>query len=237
MTQANFRRYEIKYKLTVEQYKKLLDVFPKTIKLDDYGRHKISNIYFDTDDYRIIRHSLEKPKYKEKLRVRCYGEPSENSKAFVELKKKFNGVVYKRRFDANQKQALDYLCDGKECSVDSQISHEISYFKESHENLKPRVYLSYEREAYFCTTDENFRLTFDFDIKARETDVSFYETSNDQQVLSSDFVLLEVKTVMGMPKWFLDYLSENEVFKTSFSKYGTAYQMYFSENLGGVLNV
>lgn len=227
MAQTNFRRYEVKYKLTINQYEKLLKTLPNTMKLDDYGRHKISNIYFDTDDYRIIRHSLEKPKYKEKLRVRCYGNPDENSKAFVELKKKFNGVVYKRRFHTSQKEALDFLCYNEKCSVDTQISREISYFKDSYENIKPRVYLSYEREAYYCQEDENFRLTFDFNIKSRETDVSFYESNYDREVLSDEYVLLEVKTVLGMPKWFLNYLSENEVYKTSFSKYGTAYQKYY----------
>ncbi len=225
--QTNFKRYELKYILTKEQHENLLREMPSDIQMDEYGRHKISNIYFDTDDFRIIRHSLEKPKYKEKLRVRCYGDPHIGSTAFIELKKKFNGVVYKRRVCDSQKNVLSYLCDDAGNVQNSQILNEIDYFKRSHSEIKPRVYLSYEREAFFSTQDENFRLTFDFNIKARDSDISLYESDVDQSVLSEDYVLLEVKTVIGLPAWFLHFLNENEIYKTSFSKYGTAYQTYF----------
>ncbi len=227
MTQTNFKRYELKYILTTEQYQKLLYQMPDNMMLDSYGRHKISNIYFDTDDYRIIRHSLEKPKYKEKLRVRCYGEPSDDAIAFIELKKKFNGVVYKRRVYSEQSKVFAYLNDDADTVDRSQILSEIDYFKNSYDDIKPKVYLSYEREAFFSTLDENFRLTFDFNITARDSDVSLYSSSDDMEVLGSDYVLLEVKTVMGMPNWFLEFSSENGIYKTSFSKYGTAYQRYF----------
>ncbi len=227
MAQTNFKRYELKYILTTDQYQTLLNQMPSCMRLDDYGRHKISNIYFDTEDYRIIRHSLEKPKYKEKLRVRCYGEPHEDAVAFIELKKKFNGVVYKRRVYAPQHKVLAYLCEGADTVKQSQILSEIDYFKNSYETIEPKVYLSYEREAFFSTEDENFRLTFDFHIRARDRDVSLHSSPLDQAVLSNEYVLLEVKTVMGLPLWFLAFLRENEIFKTSFSKYGTAYQAYF----------
>ncbi len=241
MTQTNFKRYELKYILTTQQYKMLLDSMPSDMILDSYGRHKISNIYFDTEDYRIIRHSLEKPKYKEKLRVRCYGEPSDEAIAFIELKKKFNGVVYKRRVYSDQRKVFSYLDGGTNAMEQSQILNEIDYFKNSFNEIRPRVYLSYEREAFFSTIDENFRLTFDFNIMARDSDVSLYSSDNDMEVLSNDFVLLEVKTVMGLPNWLLEFLSENSIYKTSFSKYGTAYMTYFSsefiESLRGVANV
>ncbi len=205
----------------------LLDGIPSDIKLDSYGRHKISNIYFDTDDYRIIRHSLEKPKYKEKLRVRCYGEPREDGTAFIELKKKFNGVVYKRRVYSQQDKVFSYLCSRADTVEHSQILREIDYFKNTYDTIKPKVYLSYEREAFFSTLDENFRLTFDFNITARDRDVSLYSSDQDMEVLSNKYVLLEVKTVMGLPYWFLEFLSKNRIYKTSFSKYGSAYQTYF----------
>ncbi len=227
MAQTNFKRYELKYILTVEQYKTLLSQLPSDIKLDIYGRHKISNVYFDTDDYRVIRHSLEKPKYKEKLRVRCYGEPSEDVTAFIELKKKFQGVVYKRRVFSEQGKVFAYLCDEEDSLEQSQILSEIDYFKSCYGDLKPKVYLSYEREAFYSTLDENFRLTFDFNIATRNDDVSLYSSEKDMEVLSSDYVLLEVKTVLGLPSWFLEFLSENRIYKTSFSKYGTAYATYY----------
>ncbi len=245
MTQTNFKRYELKYILTVEQHQKLMAQIPQDIKLDSYGRHKISNIYFDTEDYRIIRHSIEKPKYKEKLRVRCYGEPTEDTIAFVELKKKFNGVVYKRRVYSDQSKVFAYLNNGADTVEHSQILNEINYFKNCSANkdaeIKPKVYISYEREAFFSTIDENFRLTFDFNIKARDIHVSLYSSNDDLVVLSNEYVLLEVKTVMGLPAWFLRFLNENEIYKTSFSKYGTAYKTYFMpqliNSLGRVSNV
>ncbi len=227
MTQTKFKRYELKYILTKKEYEILLDKMPRDMKLDKYGRHKISNIYFDTEDYRVIRQSLEKPKYKEKLRVRCYGEPSEESTAFIELKKKFNGVVYKRRIYSKQGKVFDYLCKGVDSVEHSQILKEIDYFKRSYENIKPKVYLSYEREAFFSTLDKNFRLTFDFNIVARNSDVSLYRSEKDREVLGKEYVLLETKTVMGLPRWFLEFLSENGIYKTSFSKYGKAYKKYF----------
>ncbi len=227
MTQTNFKRYELKYVLTMKQYEMLLAQMPSDIKLDEYGRHKISNIYFDTEDYRIIRHSIEKPKYKEKLRVRCYGEPGEQATAFVELKKKFNGVVYKRRIYAKQKNILSYLCENSNAVESSQILNEINYFKSCYDELKPKVYLSYEREAFYSTKDENFRLTFDFNIKARDNDVSLYESDEDLEVLPKEYVVLEVKTIIGLPSWFLKFLQENKIYKTSFSKYGNAYRTYF----------
>ncbi len=227
MTQTNFKRYELKYILTIDQYSKLMYQMPSDMMLDDYGRHKISNIYFDTEDYRIIRHSLEKPKYKEKLRVRCYGEPSEDATAFIELKKKFDGVVYKRRIYAEQSKVFDYLCSGADSVEQSQILSEIDYFKNCYDDIKPKVYLSYQREAFVSTLDENFRLTFDFNIMTRENDVSLYSSDEDREVLSNKYVLLEAKTVMGLPNWFVEFLSENCIYKTSFSKYGTAYRTYF----------
>ncbi len=225
--QTIFKRYELKYKLTKQQYLDMCDYMTGYMKLDSYGRHKISNIYFDTDDYRIIRLSLEKPKYKEKLRLRIYGEPNEEKPAFIELKKKFKGVVYKRRISASQKDAISYLFDGKPAETPSQIHKEIDYFIESYDNLLlPRVYLSYEREAYYCEEDDNFRMTFDFNIKMRDKNISLANDSEDVKVLEDDYVLLEVKTVQGLPFWLLSFLNRNEIYKTSFSKYGTAYNVF-----------
>ncbi len=238
--QSVFKRYELKYILKREQYEKLCECMKNHMILDEYGRHKISNIYFDTDDYRIIRHSIEKPKYKEKLRVRCYGQPSENSEVFIELKKKFKGVVYKRRIVSKQEDALSYLIDGENPPNDCQIINEIDYFMQSYETLEPRVYLSYDREAFYSHEDSEFRMTFDFNVKMRDKNVSLHETKDDKEVLSKDLVLLEVKTVSGLPFWFLDYTAKNGVYKTSFSKYGTAYNKYimpgFTSELGRVCN-
>ena len=68
-----FERYEKKYFLSPEQQRQLLQAIGSHVKMDFYGRYTISNLYYDTPDWRLIRTSLEKPIYKEKLRVRSYG--------------------------------------------------------------------------------------------------------------------------------------------------------------------
>ncbi len=220
---TTFKRYEFKYILTKEQYNKLLYVINNYMKRDDYGKHRISNIYFDTADYKIIRHSLEKPKYKEKLRARIYGQPSEDKTVFIELKKKFNGVVYKRRITAPMKEAMNYMFEGKELEKKSQILSEINYFRSLYSDLIPKVYLAYDREAYFSEDDDNFRITFDSNIKMRDIKINFNESKEDNIILKDGQRILEVKTSMGLPTWLLEFFTENKVYKTSFSKYGTAY--------------
>ncbi len=228
-----FKRYELKYILTTDQYKELCEVMLEHMVMDEHGRHKISNIYFDTKDYSIIRHSLEKPRYKEKLRMRIYGDPNKEADAFVELKKKYNGVVYKRRVAYPQKDALVQLYDTN--SGESQVQKEIDYFISTYEDLMPRVYLSYEREAYYCPENEHLRVTFDFNVKARFDNISLYSSPEDLPVLSSEYVLLEVKTVEGLPFWLLGYMMQNKIYKSSFSKYGAAFNKYmlpmFAEDL------
>lgn len=223
--QKCFKRSEIKYKLNIKDYNTLLIIMNKYMKMDDYKRHKISNIYFDTDDYKIIRNSIEKPIYKEKLRIRRYNE---SPAVFIELKKKYKGIVYKRRINATNvvnKKDIFSLSEHK------QINNEINYFLSRYEEIDAKVYLSYEREAYYSLDDDNLRMTFDFNIMFRDNSVSFESSECDKRVLSEDYVLLEVKTLNGFPDWFLKFLSENGIIKTSFSKYGEAYKRYIYPKL------
>ena len=108
--QTIFKRYEMKYMLTIEQKQRLLDIMAPYMALDQYGRSSIRNIYFDTNTYRLIRNSIEKPIYKEKLRIRSYGRAAEDSTVFVELKKKYNHVVYKRRISLPEAEAMEWVC-------------------------------------------------------------------------------------------------------------------------------
>lgn len=144
--QTVFKRYELKFLLTAEQKMRLLPEIKQHMQLDKYGRTLIKNLYFDTDTYRLIRRSLEKPDYKEKLRIRSYGTTTPDSTVFVELKKKYDGVVYKRRIPMAERAAMAWLC-GEENAPDSQIAREIRYFAGFYETLHPTVFLSYEREA------------------------------------------------------------------------------------------
>lgn len=221
-----FKRYETKYLLSKEEHLELIDLMKEYMTLDKYGRMLITNIYFDTNDYRVIRRSLEKPLYKEKLRVRFYNNDFE--KAFIELKKKYKKVVYKRRIDTSFDKMIESLAKRESMLEDSQIAKEIDYFLDVHNNPFPRVYLSYEREAFYCTDKSDFRMTFDYNILVRDYDVLNVKSKEGIYVLSDDYVLLEVKTGYALPEWLLNYFQENKIYKQSFSKYGYSYTNFLS---------
>ena len=218
-----FKRYELKYMLTPQQKGKLLAAMSPYMELDKYGRTTIRNIYFDTDNYRLIRRSIEKPAYKEKLRIRSYSQATSDSTVFVELKKKYEKVVYKRRLPLCERDAMAWVCREKECPFDTQISREIDYFIDFYGKLIPTVFLSYEREAYYDKCSGDFRVTFDDNILCRQTDVSLGSTTYGTPILPEGKVLMELKCSGGIPLWMVEVLSRERIYKTSFSKYGTAY--------------
>lgn len=221
--QTIFKRYELKYLITHKQKEKILKEIEPYIKLDKYGRTTIRNLYFDTDDYRLIRHSIEKPAYKEKLRVRTYSQAESNSMVFVELKKKYSHVVYKRRIALSEKEAMNWLCNNK-CNTNTQISNEIDYFLDYYKTLHPTVFLAYDREAYFTKEKSDFRLTFDDNIIFRTEDLSLQSEVYGTRILDDRLVLMEIKCSGGIPLWMTKVLSKNNIYKTSFSKYGTVYR-------------
>ncbi|MBE5956378.1 MAG: polyphosphate polymerase domain-containing protein [Lachnospiraceae bacterium] len=224
--QAVFKRYEIKYLITREQKSRILQAMEPCMEGDEYGKTVIRNIYYDTDTYRLIRRSIEKPAYKEKLRIRSYKKAEPGSSVYVELKKKYDSVVYKRRLSMPEQKAMDWLEGRTECEPQSQISKEIDYFKDYYENLRPALFLSYEREAYCAREDVGFRVTFDDHILCRQTKMSLEEDVFGDPVLEEGKVLMEIKTSGGIPLWMTQILSKEKIYKTPFSKYGTAYQKY-----------
>ena len=228
-----FKRYELKYTLTLRQKAQLLEVMAPHMALDQYGRTTIRNLYYDTDDYRLIRHSLEKPVYKEKLRLRSYSKVSQTDPVFVELKKKYDAVVYKRRLSLPYGDALSWL-GGDPPPRDTQIAREIDYFLHYYPSLHPTVCLSYEREAY---RSGDFRVTFDENLLARTTDLTLDADPYGISLLPEEQVLLELKCNGGIPLWMTHFLTENHIYKTPFSKYGMAYQrlLYQKENHYGTV--
>lgn len=232
---VNFERYEIKYLLSLRQYNRLLEVMKNHMKLDAYGKSTIINIYYDTPNGQLIRQSNEKPIYKEKLRVRSYGVANISGDVFIELKKKYNGVVYKRRMAMNYAEALKILAN-QEFSEESQIAKEINYFFKYYKNLQPAMYLAYEREAYFGVEDEVFRMTFDHNIVYRVKDLNLSSKVYGEALLDSETVLLEVKTALGIPDWLVSFLTEENIYKTTFSKYGEAYKKVTCLKIEGGVN-
>ncbi|MBQ8371316.1 MAG: polyphosphate polymerase domain-containing protein [Clostridia bacterium] len=221
--QTVFKRYELKYMLTPLQKKTILEAMSPYMQLDKYGRTTIRNIYLDTDSYRLIRRSIEKPAYKEKLRIRSYSQATEDSTVFVELKKKYERVVYKRRLPLCVSDAMAWVCRERSCPFDTQISREIDYFIDFYGKLKPTVLLSYEREAYYDKGGGDFRVTFDDTILCRRTDVNLCSSVYGKPVLPEGTVLMELKCSGGIPLWMVGVLSREHIYKTSFSKYGAAY--------------
>ena len=228
--QMTFERYELKYMLTKAQRRALAKAMEGHLALDQYGHSTIRNIYFDTDSFRLVRRSIEKPLYKEKLRVRAYQEAKDDSLIFVELKKKFNSVVYKRRVMLPHRTAMDALIHHEPLPIQSQIGREIAAFREFYgPELMPAMLLTYEREAYYPVDGTDFRLTLDENILWRTFDMDLGAPVGGQSVLTPDTVLMEVKTPGGIPLWMTRFLSENRIYQTSFSKYGSAYQQWLAE--------
>ncbi|MBE6568826.1 MAG: polyphosphate polymerase domain-containing protein [Ruminococcaceae bacterium] len=223
MFQTVFKRYELKYLLTTEQRDRILSVMQEHMTPDKYGRTTIRNLYFDTDTYLLIRRSMEKPLFKEKLRVRSYSLAGEGDTVFAELKRKYDGVVYKRRLAAAENRVMDWLSGRTDAPEKSQISHEIDYFLRFYGELHPTVFLSYDRQAYYSRTDGSFRITFDENILARETALTLGEEAYGTFLLPEGKVLMEIKCAGGIPLWMTAILSAEHIYKTSFSKYGTAY--------------
>ncbi len=221
--QTVFRRYELKYLLTAEQKERVLRAMSPHMELDKYGKTTIRNIYFDTDSYRLIRRSIERPAYKEKLRIRSYSQATPESAVFVELKKKYEKIVYKRRLALSENDAMAWACGKAPCPVNTQISREIDFFLGFYERLKPMVFLSYEREAYYDKGGGDFRVTFDDNILCRRENVSLCSSAYGTPLLEDGRVLMELKCTGGIPLWMVDVLSREHIYKTSFSKYGTAY--------------
>lgn len=241
--QAVFKRKEIKYLLSSEERNALLPILEAHIEPDAFAHSSISNLYYDTPDFRMVRRSLEKPMYKEKLRLRSYGTPENTSTVFPEIKKKAMGIVYKRRISLPYQEAVSFLsgqqiastdmCNGTTQQIAStdtcngttqQILHELDWMLASYENLSPRVFLSYERDSYKGISDPSLRLTLDQDILFRTDRLDLREGAFGEAILLPDQTLMEVKISNAAPLWLAQALSETGIFPVSFSKYGRAYE-------------
>lgn len=224
--QTIFKRYEKKYIISENQKQSLLDEIMPYIQPDKFGESTVCNIYFDTPDFRLIRKSIEKPVYKEKLRIRSYGVPTAESYVFVELKKKYKGVVYKRRIKMSYLEAVNYLCrkiipEAK----NPQIIEEINYFMTFYPRIRPAVSLFYDRTAYYGTQDSELRLTFDKNIRFRFSDFDLAKGSHGEPLLGSNKSILEIKCIGAMPLWLSHALDKHGIYPASYSKYGEAYKL------------
>ena len=218
-----FQRIEKKYLLDGEQYRRFLEGMAPHMELDRYGLHTIGNIYFDTEEDALIRTSLAKPPYKEKMRLRGYGIPGDGDLVFLELKKKWEGIVYKRRVAMTPEEAERYVTEGIWPLPEKQMRKEMDYFMKYY-RPRPKVYLAYDRMAYFGKEDGELRLTVDQRIRSRERALDLRAGDEGELLFEEERYLMEIKVPEAYPLWLAHLLSELEIYPVSFSKYGMYYK-------------
>lgn len=229
MPQLTFERVEKKYLLTPAQLDALAPMLHRYMQIDQYGRHTICNVYYDTPDYRLIRTSLQKPVYKEKLRLRSYGVPGPGDTVFVELKKKYRGVVYKRR-TALELTAAERWLAGDGPAPEGQIAREIEYFQSLY-RTDPAVFLAYDRAAMFGRQDPDLRLTLDENIRWRTDALALSAGDRGSPLSVQGLYLMEVKLPGVMPLWLAHGLAQAGAAPVSFSKYGCCYREFLQEDV------
>lgn len=221
--QAVFKRKEVKYLLTEAQLAALRPVMETHMEPDAFAHSSISNLYYDTPDFRMLRRSQEKPVYKEKLRLRSYGIPDEETQVFPEIKKKAEGIVYKRRVSMPYGDAIRYL-SRRRPGEDGQIFQELNWMLISYGSLAPRIFLSYERDSWKGREEPSLRLTLDREILWRTEALDLRRGAWGEPLLEPNQVLMEVKISNAAPLWLAEALSENGIFPISFSKCGRAFE-------------
>lgn len=217
-----FKRYEYKYLLSAEQYRKVLSELEKHMHADIHGCSTIQSLYYDTDDFHLVRRSLEKPVYKEKVRLRSYGLARGDEPVFLELKKKYRGVVFKRRIELTAAQADADMFD-RVRGLKDQIAKELAYAAELYRSLAPRVLLLYDRTALYG--DGDLRVTFDANVRYRTDRLSLGSGLDGIPLRTDGKLLMEIKTSTAIPLWLCRLLGENGIHKISFSKYGEVYKI------------
>ncbi|MBP0983994.1 MAG: polyphosphate polymerase domain-containing protein [Oscillospiraceae bacterium] len=222
-----FMRREIKYLLDEQMKLDILERISPYMTEDRYSNQTISSLYCDSDEDILIRTSLDKPVYKEKLRLRAYGRPEDDSRAFLEIKKKFDGIVYKRRAKMTYSQAWNYLVNGTLPDFpgynEKQVMSEISYMIQRNK-LKPKAAIFYDRRSFFGNENHELRLTLDGNVRYRLSELDLRNGTDGIQLDRQPFCVMEIKSADAVPLWLAGILSELEIYPGSFSKYGSVYR-------------
>ncbi|MDE6728047.1 MAG: polyphosphate polymerase domain-containing protein [Oscillospiraceae bacterium] len=224
MAYANtFKRREMKFLLDERQYNEVINAVSGFMTEDEFGLHTIMNIYLDNRNNDLIRSSLGKPIYKEKVRLRCYGKSAENdSAAFLEIKKKYRGLTYKRRLESTYKELFDYITDGTIPETRGQVFDELDYLIKRMK-LTPKIVICYDRRAFYGNSDREFRLTLDGNIRYRRGNLDLRSGDGGEYLMCQPFRVMEVKSVGAIPLELVRILSGLKIYHGSFSKYGSIY--------------
>ena len=223
-----FERIEKKFRMTAEQYGALLPALEAHLQHDSFGESTVCNIYYDTPDYSLIRRSIERPLFKEKLRLRSYGIPGNDDMVFVEIKRKLNGIGYKRRISAPFGEAKKLL-RGEPIRCDNpQIEAELLAFVGRY-RPQPMVYLTYQRYAMTAKDDPEFRVTVDRNLQYRLSEAEDPSEDGMQPIMEDESpVLMEIKALGAIPRWLTDEMSKLKIYQAPFSKVGACYTRHIA---------
>ena len=227
MSITHFRRIEQKYLLNEEEYLNVLEELKPYLVEDEYFKSHIYNIYFDTRENDFIIKSLEKPRFKTKLRLRSYGIPNKDSKVFLEIKQKYKGIVGKRRMELTLKELDDYY---KSKEKKSQIQKEIDYYFKKY-SLEPKLFLAYDRDSYKGKEHSGLRITFDQNIRSRRENLRLELGDGGEKLFDENLYVMEIKSLHSLPLEITKILSRLKIYPTSFSKYGKIYQKNKKEEM------
>ncbi len=225
----SYQRFEIKYFLSRSQFDELQKLMKSEMTPEPYGHSLIRNVYYDTDNFYLIRHSIEKPTFKEKLRLRSYTPAGPEDSVFIELKKKYQGEVQKSRISMPYQQAVSCLAGRQPFPLENQFTRELDYILQFYKTIHPVLFLCFERDA-FSSPNQDLRITFDQNIRYRRDHLSLSGDTSGKDITDPGQYLMEIKTSVAVPMWLTHFLSAERLYKTTFSKYGTAY-LDFSSRL------
>lgn len=226
------KRYELKYLLSKEQEEFLRERLKGHMEADQFGKTSIASLYYDTPEYRLISRSMEKPEFKEKMRLRSYGLATEQSPVFLELKRKAYGIVYKRRVQSTIPLVKKFFDGEGDICAGGQINHEITYFRDFYGNLAPSCLVIYDRTAFY-EPGGDLRLTIDNNPRYRTEELDLRVSMDGISLLPEGWSILEIKVQEAMPLWLVSILEEGKIYKSSFSKYGEAYKMQMKKQFQG----
>lgn len=234
MAQEIFKRYELKYWLTREEHAALREAIMPRMAYDTYGdpegKYNIVSLYFESDDKKIYYETINRLRFRQKLRLRVYDQANLLSPSFIEIKQKFTNVVNKRRtliplgeaYDVLSKPYDEQLIETVDAS-NRQILREALHFRDLY-NLKPATVVSYDRQAFSGIEqgEEDLRVTFDYNLMCRDDDLAIENGPEGIHFTDYDFVILEVKVSNSVPFWLSRILSEFEFYRQGFSKFCTS---------------
>lgn len=229
---STFQRKENKYLISGQQQEALLETIGQRLMKDEYGESTVSNIYLDTPEHYLIRESIDvtedRRPYKEKIRIRAYDIPQAQDDVFIELKKKFKGIVYKRRLTTTLAKAERYLKEGI-LPEESQIMREIDWTMKKYGMPQPSIMVFYERLGYFDKEQPCIRITFDRNTRYRTDDLSYEYGSGGKLIFTDDTRIMEIKASGAYPLWLVESLDSLDIRKQTFSKVAAAYKKEFKE--------